>query len=536
MASPQVAGAMALLASAAVQQTRAMAFSGALLARALVNSGRPLEGVHVLDQGSGVIHVPTAWESLERLARRSAAGTVVGYQVRGDAPTQPDGKSHAAFFRTGTWFPVPPVPVRFEISPLLREGGSAPSAAEFFETLDLWTEGPSFARPRSDVLLFRGSGSVSLDVFLDSAALKQPGQYTTVIHGSPKGLEKDRRSSVVQLWVSVLVPHVFDLSTGFERSFDNRSVSPGEVQRYFLRVPEGASSMLLELNPVPGKFAQSRLLAFDPTGLEFEAADSILDTRRSRKARMLVTGKDLTFGVWEVVVMSHYVIPEVSRYQLSVQFSGISSTPPGEFNYELGSEPRGSFTLSSAFDQMFEGRLSGGIHGFTKEQYYETKGVNLVIPLTIDKETSVVKLKLQMTPETYSRFTDCAVNVKDGSGRVLVKSGFGRRTTVVEVPNPGTGPDASHLNVEIVGGLARSGGAEWGVTVQEYHYLRQVPAATLWCGGFGYFVLYPNKTLQCDYALDSKPPIRPNGYQYFGEFRFHDGRASTTRLVIPFTF
>jgi hypothetical protein len=117
-----------------------------------------------------------------------------------------------------------------------------------------------------------------------------------------------------------------------------------------------------------------------------------------------------------------------------------------------------------------------------------------------------------------------------------VKSGFGRRSTVIEVPNPGAGQDVSYLNIEIVGGLARSGGAEWGVTLQEFHHLRQVPTATLWCGGFGYFVLYPNKTVQCDYVLNSKPPMRPEGYQYFGEFRFHDGRANTTRLVIPFTF
>ncbi|MBM4372941.1 MAG: S8 family serine peptidase, partial [Deltaproteobacteria bacterium] len=61
MASPQAAGCMALLASAARGASPPLPVTGGLLRLALRNSGRPLEGYTLPDQGPGMIHVPRAW-------------------------------------------------------------------------------------------------------------------------------------------------------------------------------------------------------------------------------------------------------------------------------------------------------------------------------------------------------------------------------------------------------------------------------------------------------------------------------------------
>lgn len=533
MASPQAAGAMALLASAAIQDKPAVPFNGAVLATALTNSGRPIAGADRVDQGSGVIYVSDAYESLKRIGKRMTESRLLGFEVEGDAPTQPNARAPAAFFRTGTYVPKSPVPVRFSVTPVFLQGATTQEVEKYFDSIDLWVEEGKWARPRTDTLVFRKGDAVSLDLFYDASALKSPGIYTSVIHGIPKGLPRDRKSSVFQLWNTVIVPWVFDLTQGFEREWTPRPLPPGESDRFFVRVPEGAGSMEVELLPVSGKFAQSRLTVFDPGGMEYEADESYVDSRRQQNARALVAGRDLTPGVWEVVVMTHYVTPETSHYSMKVSFPGLQFDAPNSFQYEMGDQPRGSFKIRSLFDQVFEGKFQGGIFGYFRKQSYNSTGTRMTIPLYVDKDVVTVRLRMEMTPETYGLFTDCAVNVKDGSGRIITRGGFNRRILLLDVDNPYVGKDMAGLTVEIVGGLASSEKAEWGIVMEERHQMSAQVSARVYCGGFGYFVLHPNRSMVCDFELDGKPPLLPEGYVYWGEFRFFDGMKKTTRAIMP---
>jgi len=533
MASPQAAGCLALLASAAVQAKEKPQFNGGMLARALRNSGRPLPGYSLLDQGAGVVNVPAAWESLKRLASRDFASQIAGYRVTGDCPSCPDGKALTGFFRAGTYLPSRPDSVDFSVSPIFMQETTKEEKERYFETFDLSVEGGDWLEPTSDAIFFNGTGSASVDVFYRPEKLKTPGIHAALIRGTSRETGKGKSGSMFELWNVAIVPYVFDLTNGFSKRFSGESMNPGEVKQYFVRVPEGAASMRIDLAPVEGKYTQARLGLFDPEGRAREVKGPYADSTRKGSASVMIAKEDLLPGIWEVVVLTHYVARAKSFYNLDVGFSGFHYEAPDEFYYELGSSPRASFTLRTLFDQVFEGRGSGGLYGIHRKQEYSSSGDRITFSIEMEKDTALVKLGLAMDRDTYARFTDCAVNVLDSSGRAIEKDGFSRRFVDLQVENPNAGREGVSYRVEIIGGFAERTGEKWSVQVDEYHEKTAYVPAKVWCEAYGYFTLYPNKTYDCEFELQEKPTIAPAGYRYYGELRFKNARTKKVDLKIP---
>ncbi len=532
MASPQAAGCLALLAGAAFSSKPALPVNGGLLKTALRNSGRPLEGVDLVDQGPGVVHVPSAWESLKKLAARKAGNQVAGFKVEGDCPTCPTGKARSAYFRAGTWLPKRPKAISFSISPLFMHTLTDDQRKAYFETVDLTVEG-DWLSPTTDALFFNGSGSIGVDVMMQPEKLRKPGVHSAVIRATSRDSGKGAAGTLFELPVTVVVPYVFDLTQGFSKRFEREEVPPGEVKRYFFRVPEGAASMRVELKPSRGKFTQSRLTLFNPEGREIELEQSYADSERYSEVAALVSRDELGSGVWEAVVMTHYSTKATSVYDLAATFTGFDYEAPSEFYCELGNPPRGTFELKTRFDLPFEGRGRGGLTGLYRRQELTAQNDRISVPVTLEKDTSVLKLKLRMDRETYARFTDAAINVLDSRSEAVVKGGFSTLVTTIEIENPNVGRSAITYTLEIIGAQAERKDEPWTVAVEEYHYAAQSNEAKVWCDGYSYFTLYPNRSYTCEFELDRRPEVAPSGYTYFGELRFRDESNRQDALVMP---
>lgn len=532
MASPQVAGCLSLLASGAVQDKGKMKFNGGMLVRALRNSGRPLPGYNVLDQGTGVVWVPAGYASLKKLASRQSAARIAGFRVDADCPTCMGGKTRAAFFRAGTYIPAKPAHVEFSISPIFMNHVPREEQQEYAEAFDLSVDDADWVELTSDAVLFRKGANVSLDVHYDPSKLKEPGIHTAVIRGTSRELNKKQQSTMFELWNVVVVPYVFDLTNGFVRKFRKSKLPPGEIKRYFVRVPEGAASMRVTLAPVEGRYAQSRLVLFDPQGREYDFSQIYADSEKSTTATVLVSKDRLDPGIWEAVVMTHYVAKKTSYYNLDIAFSGFHYEGPDEFFYEMGDSPRATFTVRTTFDQVFTGRVHGGLQGYMRTKEYSSKTDRMTIPLTMEKGIARATFKMSMDEKTYARFTDAAVSVVSGSGRAIVKSGFTSKFLTVEVTNPD--PDTeTNYTMKIDGGFAERTGKEWKVQVEEYYEkARQVPAK-VWCDGYSYFTLYPNFEQICEVEFEDKPQIAPEGFVHYGELRFKDDGTKRDAMVLP---
>lgn len=532
MASPQIAGCLALLASAAVQSEPKMKFNGGLLLWALRNSGRPLPGYTVLDQGSGVVHVPEAWESLKKLASRQYAEMVAAFRIDADCPTCIGGKTRAAFFRAGTWVPARPTPVEFSLSPIFMQDVPKDKQQDYTEAFDLVVEGSDWLELTSDTVLFRKGAAVSLDVYYKPEKLKEPGIHTAVIRGTSRELNKKRPSTMFELYNVVIVPYVFDLTNGFEKKVRNEKLGPGELRRYFVRVPEGAASLRVTLAPVEGKYTQSQILLFDPQGREYDVRQPYADSHKNRVATALVPESRLDAGVWEVVVMTHYVASQESLYNLDIAFSGFHFEGPEEFSYDIGDPPRATFTVRTLFDQVFVGRVHGGLLGYTRTREHSSTTDSITMPVTLEKGVARAVYKMTMDEQTYARFTDAAVSVVNGTGRAVVKSGFTSRFLTVEVSNPDPSTETNYT-LRIDGGFAERTGKEWKVSVEELYEKSGQTAAKVWCDGYAFFTLYPNHEQLCEIEFQDKPEVAPQGFLHYGELRFKDDATKRDVLVLP---
>jgi hypothetical protein len=423
-------------------------------------------------------------------------------------------------------------PISFNITPLFTQEDAEKRKA-YFETVELVTEGADWLELSHTALFFKGADSAAVDVTLSPEKLRSPGLYSARVFGVSRESGRGKDGSLFELWCTVIVPHVFDVSSGLSRSFPALSLAPGEVRRTFIRVPEGASSLAIELAPTKGKFAQSQLKLFDPEGHEWTFEKAFADSLKDARAEAVIPKGDLAPGVWEIVSVTLYTARGPSTVDLNVEFSGFQVEAPEEFDYEMGSPPRSSFRIRTLFDHMFQGRAEGGLQGLYRKQEYSSGSDKIVFTLTLEKEVSKARLKMAMTPETYGRFTDCAVNVLDGTGRAVEKDGFSTRFLTLDVENPSAGKADTSYTVEIIGAFAEKTDARWSIAAEEFYFKRQPIEAKTWCEAYALFTLYPNKEYNCEFELQDKPTVLPSGFQYFGELRFRNERTKKLELLLP---
>lgn len=534
MASPQAAGCMALLASAARAAKKPLRFNGGMLRAALRNSGRALPGYTLLDQGSGVVDVGRAWRSLQRLAKEDAAWKVLGYRVRGTAPYLEDEEGPAAFFRTGTWYPTSPERISFRVRPVFLKSMPDTFRDKFFQVFDLVVEGDWLEVDKRSVYI-RREESAEITVSYDPRKLRKPGIHSARIRGVYRGGGKGQDNTAFELWNTVIVPHVFDLTQGFTRSFEKQRSEPGEVQRWFVRVPEGAAAMHVRIAP-QGGYTHTRLALFDPRGAEVGTLDPMADSSRGRTARARVSGDALVPGVWEIVANTHYEARKTSTFDVHVAFSGFHWETPDVIDYEMGEQPRGFLTLRSTLDEHFRGRAEGEVSGLWRKTTHTIEGDELSVPITLDDDTELVTIELSMDARTYARFTDVAVTVVDENGQVVEKEGFSMRKTRLTVLGPAGGGASKTFTLNVIGAFAGAKQDPWELEVVERIRTKDRAPLEIWCEGYTGFQLYPGQEKSCTVEISKVPRTAPEGYLHDGEVRLRDDTGRGIVLTFPLRF
>ncbi len=217
MASPNACGGIALILSGLKQQN--IAYTPQSIRRALENTARPLEDVHVFAQGAGVVQVPTAFEYLVAHAAAPAELTGIsvstGQQQRGIYLREP-----AEIER------VQEIPVH--VRPQFREDAPSAERVGFELRLALRSTAPWV---RSGKYLLLTHGEESFQVLVDPTHLES-GEHYAEIQGFD--VQHPERGPLLRVPVTAVVPR--------EPNAEAREIElrPGQVDRQFLAVPEGA--------------------------------------------------------------------------------------------------------------------------------------------------------------------------------------------------------------------------------------------------------------------------------------------------------
>ncbi len=278
MASPQIAGAGAILSSAMIASGRNV--RAVDLKMALVATAEPVERTTVLDQGRGV---PNLTRALWWLQAGHQTGVYIIRTVENGITTD-----QAAAYRRD-WALSLARSQEFEITPL----NGQPAAR-----LDLWSDAEWLVAPES--IDFEGQ-PVRVEVEYRSNVLVEPGLYVGTVWA--RSASDTLAGAVFGMRNTVVVPYDLEDELLFEDD-----VTLGEFDRYFLRVGERSNGLAIELELAEWSHSAT-LHLFEPSGQPYRGGAVAKITESTSAARLVVPASDVVPGVYEIVVTTPDALP-----------------------------------------------------------------------------------------------------------------------------------------------------------------------------------------------------------------------------------
>ncbi|CAM5529572.1 serine protease [Streptomyces tanashiensis] len=353
MSSPQAAGASALLISAAKQ--KGIALSPLTLRTALTSTAKRIPGVAAHEQGSGLMDIEEAWESIKDGA------TAHDYKVEAPVDTVIFPAPHTG---TGVYD---------------REGGLKVGQKRVYDVTITRTSGPN--RPIEHELdlkyndgTFRILGDDEIDLPLNKpvtvklqARAATAGAHSVILEADDERTEGvDKQILATSIVASDLVGPGYGFSaTG--------SVQRNSSKSYFVTVPEGAKTLEVALGGLKEK-SQTRFISIHPVGVGIEDSATTQCYPHYNPANTcrpdLRSYQDPTPGVWEIEVESRRTSPDLDNpYRLNVTALGADFDPAVQTVPEakIGTPAAVQWQVTNRFAGI-TGTLKGGSLGSQKSE------------------------------------------------------------------------------------------------------------------------------------------------------------------------
>ena len=231
MSAPNACGSIALLLSGLQEAGRS--WTPHSIRRAIENSATPIPGMDRFSLGAGMINVPGAWAYLQDNAGRDDD------QVRYDVTTGGRYAGRGVYLRE-SWDQQQPATVPVTIDPIFPRDAPKRDRVDFERTIRFESTADWIDAPRQ-VLLMHGGRRFSIEV--DPTGL-EPGVH----FGEVLGFDAASSESGPLFRVPVTVCRPIELTADNEWTrTERRTYEPGEVRRWFIDVPDGATWIDVEL-------------------------------------------------------------------------------------------------------------------------------------------------------------------------------------------------------------------------------------------------------------------------------------------------
>jgi hypothetical protein len=513
MASPQAAGASALLLSAA--QQKHIDLTPARLRTALTSSAKKIPGVQAHEQGAGLIDVVGAWKEIEHGVDAHE------YTVKAPVDTSLDSLLATPGFGPGLYD---------------REGGLTAGKSRTYDVTVTRTTGKKGLLEHQlswkyDDGTFRllSSGRVKLPLNQPVTVTVQAKPSAAGVHSAILQVDDKATEGVDKQILTTVVASKSLAKPSFAFS------GPGSVQRnstksYFVTVPEGAQTLELALGGL-AKDSQTRFIAIDPYGLPVDdSTTTMCYPNYSNPANTcrpdLRSYADPLPGVWEIEVEARRTSPLLDNpYQLEATALGATFDPAVTTIPEakIGTPAPVQWNVTNEFAAI-DGKLAGGSLGSAKVERPtiadgESQQSTVTVPAGVEKFDVAIG-------STSDANADLDLSVYTAAGVLVGSSADGDSEEAVS--------------------LAKPAGGTYIIVIDGY----SVPSGTT---EFDYRDVYYSASLGSMKVDDSKPvklangasaPVSaevlvnsaaPEGRQFFGEVRLLNARgtaAGTGSVVI----
>ncbi len=522
MASPQVAGAAALILSAFDDASDILAWQ---VKKALRFSAKPLTDVTVLDQGRGVVDVPAAYRLLR--AYVSQKDTMhSGYSVRTLSPFFRDESGPAGYWRLGGYFPQKDDPQTLYINPQFRQALTVDSKKDFYRAFRLESSAPWLKTIQKNVYM-KGTSPAVFDAYCLPGALTEPGLYSATITGYEKGglfSSNSPENAAFDLSYTVIIPYRHNAENGYQTSLPDVPLAPGEIRRIFVDVPPAASSFAAELRSKSDNISITAY-SFDPYGRQVNDAVT-LDTRYRDEALLRLNDEELMPGIWEIVLYASFQNSRDARCDISVSSGGLESNPPviRDIQIPVGQDASGHVLVNNLFGVPYKALMQGALEGIVKEQSITSDESIYQYSFTVGSSIKTVKFHFALDEADFQRITDFSLNIKDFEGNSLEKDAL----TYNEIDMEFSPPYSGSFILEMVPAFVNDEDLSWQAGLEEKHIFFDQPRIQR-----QYVNFYPNVEKDVYFFFDKEIPRTPDGFQLFGSFILNNIGNSGLQTVVP---
>jgi hypothetical protein len=437
MASPQAAGAAALLLSAAKRE--GIDLTPAKLRTALTSTAEHIKDVQAYEEGAGLIDVVDAWKAIRK------GVTAHEYTVKAPVDTAIDQFLKTPGYGTGLYD---------------REGGLKAGGKKTYEITLTRTTGADRAIPH-ELDFENNAGRTFRIVGSDEVRLPLNEPVTVKVEARPgsAGLKSailevdDPRTEGVDKQVMTTVV----VSEPLEYSFSAKgSVQRNSTRSYFVTVPEGAKTLEVAMSGLKDK-SQTRFVSLHPYGVAMDPTstpycyNNYLDGNGCRPDVRAYA--DPQPGVWEIEVESRRTSPLLDNpYKLDVTVLGADFDPQVVTVPEakIGTPAAASWTVTNRYAAL-EGKLAGGPLGSAATSRPTIRqGETATSTVEVPAGATSLDVAIGGVSDTAS---DLDLTVYDKSGKVVGQSADGDSQESVSIPSPAAGT----YTVEVAGYSVPSG-------------------------------------------------------------------------------
>lgn len=305
MASPNACGNIALLLSG--MRAQGTMFTPAFVRRAVENTAEHLSGVDEFAQGAGLIQIDKAWDWIEQgeynVAERLAYLVEVGRErTRGILLRESEQTSRL-------------LETDVIVTPQFRE--DQPKAGQVKFEIPITLETTADWIDASETLLMTAAGE-RFELQVDPRQLK-PGAHVGEVRGYHAG-RKDR-GPLFRVPVTVIKPHLLNSGELEETVI----LSPGQIERRFASVPEGATWADIELEMLDADNA--RIIGVHTVqtmpGHTFEDGELNRRVLMEQGSESVISVPVVAEHTLEVCLSQYWSSLGESRVAMSVEFRGL---------------------------------------------------------------------------------------------------------------------------------------------------------------------------------------------------------------------
>ncbi|MGW0751076.1 S8 family serine peptidase [Streptomyces sp. NPDC002587] len=357
MSSPQAAGASALLISAAKQQK--IALSPASLRTALTSTAKKIEDVPAHAQGSGLIDVNGAWESIQRGAKANE------FTVKAPVDTAIDQFLKTPGFGTGVYD---------------REGGLKVGQKKVYNVVVTRTTGVKYGT-RHNLSWRNNDGTFKVIGGYDYVTLPLNKPVTIKVEANAKSggvhsgilqLDDETTEGIDKQILTTVVAATPLTAPSFTLS-DTSSVQRNSHKSYFVTVPAGAKTLEVALGGLAAG-SQTRFISIHPYGVGVEDSATTqcypnYDNPANKCRPDLRSYAEPQPGVWEIEVESRRTSPLLDNpFKLDVSVLGAAFNPEVAKLAEVkaGTPAPVQWTVKNEASAISGGKLQGGQLGSAK--------------------------------------------------------------------------------------------------------------------------------------------------------------------------